>query len=38
MFGAEPLSDAEVDYTDSSDHIDANFDVSGVYYGLSIGF
>ena len=32
------LSDAEVDYTDSSDHIDANFDVSGVYYGLSIGF
>lgn len=32
------MSDAEVDYTDSGDHVDANFDVSGVYYGLSVGF
>ncbi|HKC52764.1 MAG TPA: hypothetical protein VKF60_18390 [Myxococcota bacterium] len=31
-------TDVELDYTDSSDHIDANFNVSGLYYGLSIGF
>ncbi len=31
-------TDVKLDYTDSSDHIDADFNVSGVYYGLSIGF
>jgi hypothetical protein len=28
----------KVDYTDSGDHVDADFDVTGVYYGLSVGF
>jgi hypothetical protein len=31
-------SDVKLDYTDSSDHVDADLNVSGLYYGLCFGF
>jgi hypothetical protein len=31
-------TDVTLDYTDGSDHVDADLDVSGLYYGLCIGF
>lgn len=31
-------TDVKLDYTDGSDHTEANVNVSGLYYGLSLGF
>ncbi|MBK7644719.1 MAG: hypothetical protein IPJ19_17035 [Planctomycetes bacterium] len=31
-------TDVKLDYTDGGDHTDADVNVSGIYYGLSIGF
>jgi hypothetical protein len=31
-------SDVKLDYTDSNDHVDADLNVSGLYYGLCFGF
>jgi hypothetical protein len=31
-------TDVKLDYTDGADQIHADLNVSGVYYGLSIGF
>jgi hypothetical protein len=31
-------TDIKLDYTDGADHTDADLNISGIYYGLSIGF
>ncbi len=31
-------TDVKIDYTDSSDQVNADLNVSGIYYGLSFGF
>ena len=31
-------TDVKLDYTDGADHVNADLNVSGIYYGLSIGF
>lgn len=31
-------TDVKLDYTDGGDHVNADLNVSGIYYGLSIGF
>jgi hypothetical protein len=31
-------TDVKLDYTDGADHVNADLNVSGIYYGLSVGF